>query len=156
MQDLPLRDIHWPDPVGFWPLAPGWWLIGLMVLLATVVGAVWLRHQARSITRLARMELTLLERRHDLAPTERCRRLSCLLRRVCLSLYPRETVAGLSGEAWLTFLDQCFDKPRFSVGTGRQLLEAPYNRHASLTTGDIDSLFKLSRDWLKLQPRRTP
>ena len=28
-----LRDIHLPDPVGFWPLAPGWWILGLLILI---------------------------------------------------------------------------------------------------------------------------
>ena len=24
---LPLRDLHLPEPIGWWPLAPGWWVI---------------------------------------------------------------------------------------------------------------------------------
>ena len=28
-----IRDIHGFDPVGFWPLAPGWWLLTGAVLL---------------------------------------------------------------------------------------------------------------------------
>ena len=39
-----LRDIHLPEAVSLWPLAPGWWL--LLALIAAVLGlsiAVWLR-----------------------------------------------------------------------------------------------------------------
>ena len=32
---LPLRDIHLPDPVSWWPLAPGW--LALIMLLVIVV-----------------------------------------------------------------------------------------------------------------------
>ena len=32
---LPLRDLHLPEAIGWWPLAPGWW-----VLLAMLVGQV--------------------------------------------------------------------------------------------------------------------
>ena len=26
-----LRDIHLPDPVSIWPLAPGWWALMILV-----------------------------------------------------------------------------------------------------------------------------
>ena len=29
---IPLRDLHLPDAIGWWPLAPGWW--GVLVILA--------------------------------------------------------------------------------------------------------------------------
>ena len=25
-QQIPLRDLHLPDAISWWPLAPGWWL----------------------------------------------------------------------------------------------------------------------------------
>ena len=32
---LPLRDLHLPAEVGWWPLAPGWWvLIAIVAALA--------------------------------------------------------------------------------------------------------------------------
>ena len=32
---LPLRDLHLPEMVGWWPLAPGWWF--LIALAAAVI-----------------------------------------------------------------------------------------------------------------------
>ena len=38
------------------------------------------------------------------------------------------TPAGLTGDAWLAWLDQDLETPRFQTETGRKLLEMPYRR----------------------------
>ena len=47
-QELPLRGLHLPAEPGFWPLAPGWWLV-LAVLLLTLVfiGIKWYKRRQR-------------------------------------------------------------------------------------------------------------
>ena len=47
---LPLRDLHLPDPIGWWPLAPGWWFVlvlvaGGLAYLASLALKKW-RHNA--------------------------------------------------------------------------------------------------------------
>lgn len=143
--DLPLRDIHLPEPIGWWPPAPGWWLL-LFGALALVSLAVWLWRRWRRVTvqKLALSELEAIER--DVADArEQMQRLAILLRRVCLSAYPREEVAGLTGAAWLSFLDRQVGGHRFSEGVGRLLLEAPYRREIE---ADAASLLALCREWL--------
>ena len=39
---LPLRDIHLPAPLGWWPLAPGWWIVGALVFALLIAGLIWL------------------------------------------------------------------------------------------------------------------
>ena len=48
--ELPLRDIHLPEPVSWWPMAPGWWwVIGLLLLASAVVtGIILYRRYRRS------------------------------------------------------------------------------------------------------------
>ena len=36
--EIPIRDLHLPEPVGWWPLAPGWWLL----ITIAVLGIGWL------------------------------------------------------------------------------------------------------------------
>ena len=38
-----LRDIHLPEPIGWWPLAPGWYLLGFFVLSLAVILAYTIR-----------------------------------------------------------------------------------------------------------------
>jgi hypothetical protein len=74
------------------------------------------------------------------------RQLSVLLRRVCISLYPRAEVAGLTGEAWLNFLDQPLTGRPFGTGNGRILVDAPYRR--VIPPVEVQSLLTHCREWL--------
>jgi hypothetical protein len=47
-----------------------------------------------------------------------------------LAYAPRADVAGLTGEAWLAWLDRGLERPRFVAGDGRPLVEWPYRRPA--------------------------
>ena len=33
-KQIPLRDLHLPEVVGWWPLAPGWWVLLAMLVIA--------------------------------------------------------------------------------------------------------------------------
>ncbi|WP_139173042.1 DUF4381 domain-containing protein [Marinobacter sp. AC-23] len=51
-----LRDIHLPQTGGFWPPAPGWWVLAfvLLVAVAILVWAVRRRHRRNRWLRLQR------------------------------------------------------------------------------------------------------
>jgi hypothetical protein len=49
-----------------------------------------------------------------------------LVRRTMLAYAPRADVAGLTGEAWLEWLDRDLDRSHFVSGDGRPLIEWPY------------------------------
>ncbi|MTW22202.1 DUF4381 domain-containing protein [Allochromatium palmeri] len=146
-----LRDWHLPDPVSWWPLAPGWWLLAAVVLVALVlVVRRWLRWRDQTaLQRAARRELERLGR--ELAADGDRRRylaeLSRLLRRLALARYPRVQVAGLTGEDWLTFLDATGGDGEFSDGVGRVLVESAY-RSADESAFDSEQLAALAGRWI--------
>jgi hypothetical protein len=146
MEQLPLRDIHLPEPVSWWPPAIGWWLLALLVPVL-ITGLVWLIRRRRRVTpiMLALRELDFLQGDAGLSPDAKLRRLSILLRQTALTLYPRQSVAGLTGEDWLRWLDETLGEPRFSQGPGRLLVEAPYR---PAPAANLDALLALCRDWL--------
>ena len=60
-----------------------------------------------------------------------------LLRRTMLAYAPRSEVAGLTGDAWLAWLDRDLQHPQFVSGPGRKLVELPY-RHPEAEIPDSD------------------
>ena len=131
-EQIPLRDLHLPDAVGWWPLAPGWWFL-IAVGIAGL--ALLIRRQLQIRARGAARRHALNQLKYLVADYEQHRdavafssALSELLRRTMLAYAPRHDIAGLTGDAWLAWLDQDLDAPRFQTAAGRKLLELPYRR----------------------------
>ena len=145
--NLPLHDIHLPDPVNWWPLAPGWWILcGLLLLL---VVAVWEFQCFRQRRRLRRLALRQLEELTKLSEILLATALSRLLRQAAISHFSQQDCAGLSGQAWLEFLDQPFNNQPFTNGVGNCLSDAPYRPETQI---DSVALIDLCRRWLKKLP----
>jgi len=150
-----LKDIHLPEPVGWWPLAWGWWLLIGVLLVALAVGAWlwWRRWRRRLYRRQALAKLTQAYRRYrEEADTARyLQSLNRLLRRAVLSGWPapeNQRLAAMSGEDWLAFLDASLPggQSEFTRGAGRALLAGPYQPQPQ---ADVEALQRLGREWLE-------
>jgi len=131
-EQIPLRDLHLPDAIGWWPLAPGWWVLIVFALIGLgLLVRRYLRSRARGAARRHALrqldQLTAEYEQHRDAVTFAAR-LSELLRRTMLAYAPRHDVAGLTGDDWLAWLDRDFEAPKFRSETGRKLLRLPYMR----------------------------
>jgi hypothetical protein len=97
-----LRDIHLPAEPSWWPPAPGWWLLSVLVLVVIALAAwIWRRQRRlRGQRQQVFDELDRLVRQHrdDGSPDGLLRDLHQLLRRVARRHDPRAT--GQRGEAW--------------------------------------------------------
>ena len=138
---LPLRDIHLPDAVGWWPLAPGWWFLitlvaaGLIYLLY-IEFLKWRRNAARRVA-LSELRRVRTEFEAGADALTLAKELSELLRRAMLAYAPRGEVAGLTGQSWLEWLDRGLDDRPFTTGPGRSIETLPYLRPESVTD-DVD------------------
>ncbi|MCA1797080.1 MAG: DUF4381 domain-containing protein [Geobacteraceae bacterium] len=149
-----LRDIHIPDAVSWWPLAPGWWGLGAVMCMALVLVWLWRRkRRQRYYQRVALRHLEHLEEQFIAEPETLVRELSVLLRRVATLYYPDS--AGLAGREWLKFLDRTLDAKAeaypFSAGEGQCLADAPY-RPALKSEVDTRTLVELARRWIRSLP----
>jgi hypothetical protein len=144
-EQIPLRDLHLPEVISWWPLAPGWWVvIGIALIGIGYLLRAWLRARARGAARrYALRQLDTIVQQYDehKDPVVFGANLSELLRRTMLAYAPRHDVAGLTGDEWLHWLDQGLAQPVFGSGPGRQILELPYRRPGTkLTASDMDRL----------------
>lgn len=148
MAALQLKDIHLPTPVGYWPPAPGWWLLALLLpVLAWAGYRFYRRPRRRAAVKTAQAMLAAIRDDAGMDDRQKLAALSALLRRAAISRDGRESVAGLHGDAWLRYLDaELADRP-FSEGEGRCLADGPYRPLAP--TADISAVTALCERWLK-------
>ncbi len=149
-QDIPIRDIHLPEAISWWPLAPGWWVMLALIILLIVL--FWLTRRKKStkdmrpsIHQQVMFELKNVYQIKD----DRLfvQKLSELLKRVAITKYGRRA-SGLTGERWLKFLDSKWDKTSFTRGKGRVLLDLPYRKDPQ---SDRKALVGLVKQWLEFQ-----
>lgn len=158
-QTLPLRDIHLPDPVSWWPPAPGWYVLAGMAILVSATGAAWYWWRLRTaFKRAACRELEAIKQRYSSSEDvhQAMREVSVLIRRVALTLGPRERVAALLGQEWFEVLDSWSNAKVFTVELGPTLAVAPYQPAPNL---DVTSVLARVEAWLRglpnlRQPRR--
>jgi len=170
---LPLRDIHLPGLIAWWPPAPGWWIAAVLFAALGVVLALYYRsgrHRRAALRTVARVRAALEQ---GAEPVACLQRVSTTLRRFAMTtadelnvaalravdgIADRPTsdeVAGLIGDRWLRYLDSRWQRDEFSRGTGRLLLAAPYARPATIERQYALDLAALCADWLRAQrPRR--
>ena len=163
-QPLPVSDLQLPDPVGWWPPAPGWWLLLIMAMLA-IAGAMqyrrkWRRQPGQRKLRSAALgELDAYYQRYQLSRAQApagagdepgpetaqfIQQVSALLKRVALLGHEPQLVAGLSGEPWADFLTRGQDERcRAQI---RALLTQGYRPLPK--DCDIDPLYQFARRWI--------
>ena len=153
-EEIPIRDLHLPAMTGWWPLAPGWWLL----IALAVCGLGYLAWRAiqtfrrNAPRRRALSQLKCLHAEYVLSgdAVSLSIRLSELLRRAMLVYAPRDEVAGLTGSTWLEWLDRGLPNNAFSNGPGASIESLPYRKPDQETDDiDIDGLIAVVRQRLK-------
>lgn len=150
-----------PPPVSWWPLAPGWW--ALLVLIPLLLWGLWYlrrylpRRQQQElqseqpldpVRQAALAELARLVRPYDgqhAGPW--LQQLNALLKRLARADYPSDNSHVLSGRAWLAFLDnRC---PAAGLTRWMILVEGTYRSHCSLDDKAINGLNQAVDTWIR-------
>jgi hypothetical protein len=149
-EQIPLRDLHLPDPVGWWPLAPGWWVLIVLAVagLCYLLYRLFVRWRGNRARRIALAELSRVYRDYQQGADALtlAKDVSELLRRSMLAYAPRSEVAGLTGESWLVWLDRGLEEQPFTTGPGRKIESLPYQRPEALRDdADVAALIDVVR-----------
>lgn len=146
-----LRDIHLPEPVAFWPPAPGWWLLLVGLALVAAAAALLLRARRRSVRRAALAELDDLRARQREAvdASALAAALAGLLRRVALARFGARRVASLHGDAWCRFLCEHGGARGFTPALAGSLLHALYRPPHPGSHRDTAAWLEASGHWIR-------
>ncbi|MBN7769570.1 DUF4381 domain-containing protein [Marinobacter daepoensis] len=110
-----LRDIQLPATGGWWPPAPGWWLLAMAVVLC-VLAASWFavrQHRKHLWKRTSRHELARLKQ--SAAPTpEWFAGINALLKRTARQAFPDRHPEALTGQQWIEFLLETAPRDRIA------------------------------------------
>lgn len=155
-----LADIHLPDPVSFWPLAPGWWILMVLVLM----GLCWLGYLSVKkliLNRRLQIAQNELEKAihayrdhtnkadsdHNQAGLDYLYAVNSVLNRVALYTNPKHSreIAKLTGKPWLAYLDQSYGGTEFLEGPGKVLAEGQYR---PIFKGEVERLYSLAQNWI--------
>ncbi|MGF6726621.1 cbb3-type cytochrome oxidase subunit 3 [Paraburkholderia sp. GAS41] len=149
----PLQELPLSAPVSWAPQTVGWWAVAavLFAALAGCVWAAWRHHRKQRYRRAALAQLQQIEAALK-NPQERVAALAAiapLIKRTALAVVPRERVASLGGEEWLTFLADT--RGHFDERSGALLSlvsYAPAEQIAAVSEHEAQRLVSVTRDWI--------
>ena len=145
-QALPLRNIHLPADIGWWPLAPGWYIVAILVITSLSILA-WMLH--RYIKRNRYRKVLLKELQTASKNGEPISQLAnALMRRASREAYGLEKVS-LHGEQWQLFLQQQCDKQLADTALAALAIHC----YAPNYEEDSQAIFDTTKTWLQHHSR---
>lgn len=138
-----LRDIHTAPEAPFWPPAPGWWLLAVLVLIGLGLLARVLARRLRERRRRQALLDRLAALRHAHDPQDRPQAwladVNRLLKVTALRRFP--AAGPLQGEAWARFLGG-----EEGAGAYTALADGPWRRNPEYDPDDVEAA---ARDWIR-------
>lgn len=103
-----LRDIQSAPPAPFWPPAPGWWVLAVLVLLLLgwLLRGLWRIWRVNRRRRDLLVHLRSLRNEHDPVrePQSYLSSVNRLLKVAAMRAFPAEAPGALQGREWVDFL----------------------------------------------------
>lgn len=135
--------LYEPDPVLFSFEAPGWQVVGSVLLLIAITGTLHLlrRYRRRAYRRMCIRKLTALPQHGD---ADWLYQVNRILKVVAMQTYGRTEVAALSGADWVDFL-----RNKGLEGEMAEPLSRHYDLKAKLSQEVTMALAKAAKNWIK-------
>jgi hypothetical protein len=145
-----LQDIHGAGNPGWWPPAPGWWVLAVLVLILLFLAGRFSLKKLRTRRRRRRFLAEIERLRQEFDPSQQAREylagVNRVFRVVAMRAFPDTACASMQGEDWVTFvrslLPAASDTSSLSV-----LAHGPYELSPSF---DHQVLDEHARTWIRL------
>ena len=152
-----LADIHLPAEIGFWPPAPGWWVLLVLVLAATAYASfrllqLWQRKRrcAFALAELEKCYANYHKKHADSAETDGkldlVNDVNAVLRRVALKHFPESQVASLGGQQWVRFIREHSNAKLLDDELATALAQGRFARQCDV---DTQKLHNMAQQWIK-------
>ncbi|MFT4863654.1 MAG: hypothetical protein ACI95C_002888 [Pseudohongiellaceae bacterium] len=150
-----LADIHLPEPVNFWPPAPGWWILAALLLALAIWGAT----KGLAAARYQKIKA------HALAELDRCYQAyasnsdlerntlqlhfvndaNSVFKRVALYHFDSADIASLGGSRWVDFMKRTGNAQLLDD----QIAEAlSFGRFRTKIDVDVDKFYDFGKQWI--------
>ena len=121
-----LRDLHLLQEPSIWPLAVGWWLVLVGLLVLVLCGILWyIIWRQRPVVYACRKAKQIEDKTTD--DLTYLKQMSALLKRVAIATDGRNKIAPLSDEKWQAFLEKRVDAV-FTKKEAHLIAFAPYEQ----------------------------
>ncbi|MCL1068660.1 DUF4381 domain-containing protein [Shewanella olleyana] len=143
-----LEDIVLPEQISQLPIAPGFWILALLIIVAIIATVIKFNHHRRyHVPRKAALaEFELL----SISSPQYAVDINTLLKRVAMSYFPRAEFAKLDGELWYAWLG--LRLPQNEAEQLSELLKKRYQKNG-LTAQESQQLSGLTQSWLNKSSR---
>ncbi len=141
-----------PSPIAFTFDAPGWYVLGAIVVFAVLLGIFFrIRHYYRN--RYRRMAIHLLEDNEKQAlATEEYGKLvynaNMIAKQICIRLYGRQEAAPLRDSPWIIFLNKTGAPNTFSTADA-QIIRAIYDPSVTIEKQQALNFTEKIKYWIK-------
>lgn len=156
-----LNALREPASIGWWPLAPGWWILIALLVVAASVLYYFLRkrYKNNAYRRLALLQLKEINAELETGNPASDRKYTAvtatnaLLKAVALRVFPRHNIAALSGSAWLAFLHSTTAHKKDTATFPAEFANAAYQKQ-NLNL-DMQQISAATEHWIKTHKAST-
>jgi hypothetical protein len=146
-----LRDIHTPFEAGWWPPAPGWWVLLALALIALVYLIRSFREQLRKRQPIKQARTLYAEIYHNyrtgvISQTRYLHASNELLKRLVIHGLGRQSARKINDRTWLKFLDNLSGRTDFCEGPGRLLGNQRFHENPEV---DVEALHPILERFFK-------
>ncbi len=142
-----LKDIHLPEQIANYPLAPGWWILAALVI-AIITWLFIVALKSYRLNKAKRQALKMLNTM-DTSTVNQNDNIMNLLKWAALQYFPRQTVAPLFGEQLQQFMISCLPSKQQGdfAEQSQPAFTSRYTKNELATTDD--QLKQAAQLWIK-------